>query len=265
MIKRTLWFFVFALMAISCLDQPDCFSLNNNYVGVSFKKLSNRTADTIGITRVFLPEANVEFLPTAVVTSFDIPLNLYNNATSVLVEAGGAVYDLKMDYELKTQFVSEACGGRFLLSGLRAASESFDSIRVAVATPKSQNIAGTNIEVFRCPNTSHLKLQFAAAVTITTIEATHLGTLPGPAEAITSLVLPLNTDASESTFVFTFSDETEKTMTVGYERVTDELFNACGEQVLISALALGNHTFTTATLVRPAIQDSNKPNIEITF
>lgn len=265
MIKRTLWFFVFALMAVSCLDQPDCFSLNNNYVGITFRKLSVGAADTVGLTRVFLPEANVEFVPSGVVTSFDIPLNLYGNTTAVIVEAAGTVYDLTLGYTSRVQFVSEACGGKFVLSDLKATSDSFDSVRVAASTPKSQNIPGTNIEIFRCPNTSEIKLQFASAQTITTIEAPHLGTLTGPAQAVTMLKLPLNTTESQSSYVFTFADGTKKTFAVTYDRTTDELFNACGEQVLISGLTLTSHDFTTATLVRRAIQDSNKPNIEITL
>lgn len=265
MIKRSLWFFTFLLMAISCLDQPDCFSLNNNYVGISFRKLSNRTADTLGITRVYLPEANVEFVPTQVMTRVDIPLNLYAESTIVVVEAGGVQYDLTLEYNSKTQFVSEACGAKFVLGDLRATSEAFDSLRIASSVPKPLNTSGANIEIFRCPNTSRLKVQFASAVTISTIEAPHIGTVAGPLEATTALILPLNTTEPLSTFIFTLADGTKKTLAVAYELSTDELFNACGEQVLVSQLTLATHDFTTATLVRPAIQDSNQPNIEITF
>ncbi|HEY0739981.1 MAG TPA: hypothetical protein VGD40_00915 [Chryseosolibacter sp.] len=234
-------------------------------MGLTFRKLSNRSADTLGITSVYLPEANVELIPREGTTSIDVPVNLYSTSTLIVVQAAGIQYDITVNYLTKTQFVSEDCGAKFVLSELQAVSETFDSVRVSSSVPKPLNASGTNIEIFRCPNTSLLKIQFASAVAISTIEGSHIGTIAGPSEATTTLTLPLNTAEPLSTFIFTFSDGLKKTLSVAYELETDELFNACGEQVLVSQLALTTHDFTTATLARPAIQDSNQPNIEITF
>ena len=50
MVKKSAWFLSFLLMTAGCLDEPDCYLLNNNIIGVSFKKLENSTADTVAIT-----------------------------------------------------------------------------------------------------------------------------------------------------------------------------------------------------------------------
>ncbi len=266
MVKRSLWFLVFSLMAVSCLDQPDCFSLNNNIVGISFKRLSNNRADTIGITRIIADGAGVEFVPNdAVQTSVNLPLNLYTNSTTFVVEAGGQMYDLKLDYTSKAQFVSEDCGAKYVITGLRAASQTFDSVRVASSTPKSQDGPGTNIEVFRCPNTSRIKIRFISQVTISKIETGYSDPITGSATPVSTILVPLNTTESQSSVKFTFADGTTKDLVLNYDREFDTLFGACGEQVIISELTVTSHTFTAATVRRKAIQDPNQTNIEITF
>jgi hypothetical protein len=160
MIRRALWFCVFSLMAISCLDQPDCFSLNNNIVGISFRKLSNNTADTVAVRSLTANGIDSIFLTNVVMTGKNLPLNLYEDSTIFLFEGPDQVYDLKVKYSSKTQFVSEDCGSKFVITGLQAFSETFDSVRVVSTTPKSRDIGGTHIEVFRCPNTSRIKIRF---------------------------------------------------------------------------------------------------------
>jgi hypothetical protein len=264
MIKRTLWFFVFALMAISCLDQPDCFSLNNNIVGIGFKKLSNKTSDTLTLRSVIAAGTDSIFLTDMRITGKNLPLNIYGDSTTFYFEGLDKVYDLTLKYSSKSQFVSEDCGGRFVITGLQAFSKTFDSVRVAASTPKSRDIAGTNIEVFRCPNTSRIKLRFVSAVTISSIEANYPGTILLPTTAVTTLLLPLNTTESTSSIKFTIGGVT-KTLVLNYERKFDTLFHACGEQVVISELVIADHNFSKATVVRKAIQDPNQTNLEITL
>lgn len=264
MIKRTLWFFVFALMAISCLDQPDCFSLNNNIIGVTFKKLSDNRADTIALEGIDSPDAGITYQTTPTTTFANLHLDPYSNTTTFQIRAGGRVYDLKLDYSSRAQFVSEDCGEKFVVSGLKVSSLTFDSVRVASSTPKSRPVAGTNVEIFRCPNTSGIKLRFGATVTITNIQ-TDYATIVAPTGAVTNIVLPLNTSQSQSTINFTFSGGIERSLILNYERETDTRFNACGEQVSISKLVITNTNFSTAKVVRPTIQDINQPNLEISL
>lgn len=264
MIKRTLWLFVFAMMAISCLDQPDCFSLNNNIIGITFKKLSNNSADTIAVEGIDSPVAGITYETTPTTTFANLHLNPYTNTTTFQIRAGGQVYDLKLDYSSKAQFVSEDCGEKFVITDLKVSSLTFDSVRVASSTPKSRPVAGTNVEIFRCPNTSGVRLRFAAAVTITSIQ-TDYATITAPTNAVTSLTLPLNISQSQSTIKLTFSGGVERLLVLNYERQVDTRFNACGEQVSISKLLITDHNFSSANVVRPAILDINQPNLEITL
>lgn len=265
MIKRTLWFFFFALLAISCLDQPDCFSLNNNIVGITFKRLSNNRADTIGWETITPDGAGIEYIPSASsVTFVNVHLNPFANSTTFAIKAGEKIYDLRIDYLSRPQFVSEDCGEKFVITDLKVSSEAFDSVRVAAPTPKSQPVAGTNIEVFRCPNTSRIKVRLSSAISIASI-VTSYATITTTPDAVSDLLLPLNTAESQSAITFNFSDGTSKNIVLSYQRNTQQLFHACGDQVVISGLAVASHSFADVKVTRNTIQDPNQVNLEITL
>jgi hypothetical protein len=265
MIKRTLWFFVFALMAISCLDQPDCFSLNNNVVGITFKKMSTNKVDTINWTAIHPEGTGIEYIPGANSLTFvNLRLDPFSNSTTFLIQAGEKIYDLRLEYSSKSQFVSEDCGEKFVITDLKAFSEAFDSLRVAASTPKAQEVAGTNIEVFRCPNTSRIKVRFSSAVSIASIQTSY-ATITTTPDAVSDVLLPLNTAEPQSTITFNFSDGTTKTLVVNYTLETQQLFHACGEQVVISGISVASHSFTNVVVARTAIQDPNQVNLEITL
>jgi hypothetical protein len=265
MIKRTLWFLVFALMAISCLDQPDCFSLNNNVVGITFKRLSTGKVDTIGWTEIHPVGTEIVYVPTPTSKTFvNLRLDPYSNSTTFEIEAAGKLYDLRVDYSSRPQFVSEDCGEKFVLTDLKVFSEAFDSVRVAVSTPKAQEVAGANIEVFRCPNTTRIKVRFSSAISIASIQTSY-ATITTTADAVSEVLLPLNTAESASTITFNFSDGTTKNLVLNYERELQQLFHACGEQVVISEISIANHSFTDVKVARTAIQDPNQVNLEITL
>jgi hypothetical protein len=266
MIRQAIWFCIFSLMAISCLDQPDCFSLNNNIVGISFKKLSNNTADTVVVRSLTADGIDSVFLTNVLATGKNIPLNLYQDSTLFMFEGLDQVYDLKLKYSSKVQFVSEECGSKFVISNLQAFSETFDSVRVVSPTPKSRDIGGTNIEVFRCPNTSRIKIRFPSAVTFTTVTADFSPVNYASSAAATTFLLPLNTQAAQTLFQFLVQGETTpRTLLLSYDRESSTLYNACGEQVVISGLKVTTTSFANATVVRTAIQDPNQTNIEITL
>lgn len=252
-------------MAISCLDQPDCFSLNNNVVGITFKRLSTNRADTIGWAEIHPVGTEIVYVPTAASKTFvNLRLDPYSNSTTFEIQAGDAVYDLRLDYSSRPQFVSEDCGEKFVITDLKVFSETFDSVRVAAPTPKSQEVAGANIEVFRCPNTSRIKVRFSSAISIASIQTSY-ATITITPDAVSDVLLPLNTAESQSTITFNFSDGTTKNLVLNYEREMQQLFHACGEQVVVSEISVANHSFTDVKVTRTAIQDPNQVNLEITL
>ena len=63
--KRTGWFIFFLILAASCLDDPDCFQLNNNYLGISFYVMGSGGADTLKATEIVMSGAKVVYADTA--------------------------------------------------------------------------------------------------------------------------------------------------------------------------------------------------------
>ncbi|HEY0652486.1 MAG TPA: hypothetical protein VGD65_05130 [Chryseosolibacter sp.] len=252
-------------MAISCLDQPDCFSLNNNIVGIAFKRLSTNRADTIGWQTITPAGTNIAYVPTPTTVTFvNVHVDPFSNSTQFAIEAGGKVYDLRLDYLSRPQFVSEDCGEKFVISDLKVFSEAFDSVRVAAPTPKSQPVTGTNIEVFRCPNTSTIKVRLSSAISIASIQTSYT-TIATTPDAISDILLPLNTAESQSSITFNFTDGRTRTLVLNYERESRQLYHACGSQVVISELSVASHTFTDVKVTRTSIQDPNQVNLEITL
>jgi hypothetical protein len=148
MVKRSAWLVVFIVIAAACLDEPDCFNLNNDVIGISFKKLEDSRTDTVSFVAYgVLQPALVAGLDTAVSRVY-MPLNYFEDETAYVFETTDARHLLRLGYVSQAQFVSENCGEKFVLSELRVLETSFDSVRLVTDTPTSD--AGTiHIEIFQ--------------------------------------------------------------------------------------------------------------------
>lgn len=248
--KKASWFILFLLMGVSCLDQPDCFRQNLNLVGISFKKMFDGQQDTVYIYKISSPQTsqNQTFYDTIFVTSLSLPVDylseekktnylIYRSATDT------SPAQLGLTYSAKTQFVSEDCGARFLISGLdiiQSETSGFDSIRLVSGT--LSNPAQTNIAVYRCPITNVMKVAFgqygmtlgasqAESKQIVSIDANYgITFLYNPKVPVNSVRLPLDPNGTVSQFVFRFLDGTTDTLTVPYHQHTNTYFSRCGEQ-----------------------------------
>ena len=266
MLKRTVWFVFLMMLALSCLDEPDCFSLNNNVIGISFKKLTDSKADTVFFSSVIADGTGYEFWGSAVRTGIDtMRLNYYQNETIFHFTGLGRDYDLHLTYSARTQLVSEKCGERFVLTGLKVASHNFDSLRLISSTPGRMDARHVNLEVYRCPNTSQVKLKFASAVTITSISTDYDAAILFSDEPTTTINIPLNINAPTSTINFQFSDGTTKTITLSHSGTTRTLFNACGEQTILYEYQVMSSNFTFINPLYDSVQDPPRTNFEITL
>jgi hypothetical protein len=153
MVKKTGWFVFFALLAGACLDEPECFSLNNNIIGITFKNITDGTADTTTFESIKAEGIDGTFGATA--NKVYLPLNYFQDHTTFFFKqkyASGTT-DLQSDtielqYDAKVQFVSPDCGERFVLTNLTIVRHTFDSVRLVSAIPS--NVAGGNqIEIFK--------------------------------------------------------------------------------------------------------------------
>lgn len=268
MIRKAAGIISFMIMAVSCLDEPDCFSLNNNVIGISFKKMSDGKADTVYFNSIIADGTDSIFFTSTLLTGFTqipfLPLNYYRDTTTFYFQGPDKIHELRLGYSAKAQFVSKACGERFVLTDLRSLYADFDSIRVVGPTPKRARATGTNLEIYRCRNTSRIKLRFLSAVTIGAVSSNGSPVLHSQ-DAVTSIVVPLNVDTSESKINFTFSDGSTKEIVVGYNREQKTFFETCGEQTVLSEFKILSNTFSNVKVIRNTIQDPPLNNIEITL
>jgi hypothetical protein len=265
MIKKSGWFLICVLLTASCLDEPECFSLNNNIVGISFKKMSNRQADTVYVSSITADESDSLFVEYSLLSGIDLPLNYFQDTTDYTFTSYNGSYDLRFVYESKAQFVSTDCGERYVLSNLRAISSTFDSLRILNTSPKSDNQNGTTIEVYRCPNSSAVKFRFKSPVTISQVITNPQVPVLFPSTPVSYVTVPLNTDQSQSTISFVFSDGSSKQVTLAYARTGRKFYRICDEQTIVHDLTSLSTTFTSAVVVNDSIQDTSPTNIEITF
>jgi hypothetical protein len=190
-------------------------------------------------------------------------LDYYANETVYTFEGIDQPYTLTFDYSVKPQFVSEQCGHRFVLENLSVASTGFDSIRLITTTPHGRFSSGVTVEVYRCPNTSRLKIHFAEPVGISNIATDYPATILLTSQSVSSMLLPLNADASQSTIDFAFSDGTTKRLVIGYKNEQHTLFKTCGPQQVLSEFNIVETDFTSVSVLKTTIEDPNKTNLEI--
>lgn len=270
MVKKTGWFLFFVLMAAACLEEPECFSLNNHLVGIAFKKMSDNRADTVVFTSVTADGTDNAFIsaPTAMTGIDKLSLNYFQDSTIFHFTAPDRIYDLDLRYLAQAQFVSEDCGHRFVLGNLRSgAGTSFDSVRILNPVPKPNLATGTNIEIYRCPNTSRVKLAFSTQVAIRTITTDYPAFILFDENPRSTINIPLNTAALVSNVQFEFTDGTIKTLRLEYNNEERTLFETCGPQPVLSGFRVVTEgtTFTTVQVVRNTIQDPPLTNLAITF
>jgi hypothetical protein len=149
MVRISVWLLFFMLMTVSCLDEPDCYSLNNYIVGISFKKIATSGADTIFFTNVRTEEPPLLFSDSSAVSKISLPLNYFEDETTFYFQEADTTRLLRLGYTSQPQFVSENCGERFVLSDLRVLEHSFDSVRLVHDVPSRTADGTMHIEIFR--------------------------------------------------------------------------------------------------------------------
>lgn len=273
MIKKAAWFVFFALMAVSCLDTPDCYNLNNNIVGISFRKLADGKADTVGIYNVSAGGTDSIFYELQLATGISLPVNYLQNQTDFTFQMETGVHVLSLSYSAKAQYVSEECGERYVVSGMKLLNADFDSTRV-VSTSLT-NPASTNIIVYRCPITNYVKFSFRQLyadtvslgytmnVPITGITDDYSGTVFYPDDTTSAVRLPLNIAATSTQYNFDFADGTSNTITLDYKSYENTLFSVCGPQKFYGSLTIQNTDFDKYKIVTDTIQDPPLTNIAI--
>jgi hypothetical protein len=257
--KKLGWFAFFVIFSASCLDDPDCYQLHNDVIGVTFRVIGTGQGDSV-LLRNFITQGE-----DAVITSFNATLNYFEEQGAINFQGEKENHFLEFGYTVKNQFVSEDCGSSFILSDLHVRKHNFDSVRVVSSTPTKG--AGTNIEIYRCPETDTLVINFNQLYSTTngiTVSNRRSAFVSHPFESIAfksankdfsgdiepvrsaTIHLPVDTTKNETTYKFITSDG-EDSLKVSYDRVTDALYRPCGVQTFIRNLTLGDHTFDSVS------------------
>lgn len=135
------------VMSVSCLDDPECFGLNNNFVGITFKNLLDGKGTSIAISSLTAETAADTLIGEVTTSKIIIPLDYFKNETSYTLKTADSSYRFVLGYTTQTQYVSEDCGVRYILSDLSIEEHSFDSVRLLGSRPGVNNNAN-NIEIF---------------------------------------------------------------------------------------------------------------------
>jgi hypothetical protein len=281
--KKPTWFIFSLLLIISCLDQPDCFRLNNNVIGIAFRVMGSQKPDTVALWSVQLSGTNdIVTDDDSLATAIGVPLNYTTGQTELTFNGATDTRRMLLSYLVSTQFVSEDCGERYILSGVGVQEHDFDSVRVVNATPGKT--ASTNIEVYRCPVTDVMQIVFRQ-LTVTAAGAKSSQILGVGLNKVTtdftatslyentraaSVYLPVNLTAAQTTFTFDIAGDAVRDLSLGYTLTKETRYNPCGEQAFVSRMTIGSSDFDSVSFVtdsearpRRAITDPVEPMLQV--
>jgi hypothetical protein len=254
--KKVCWFAFLIILSVSCLDDPDCYQLHNNFVGVTFRVIGSGQVDSTYLKNVdgagkegFFPYLNYQ-------------LNYFQEQADFDFEGEKQKMNhLRIDYVVKNQFVSEDCGSRFVLSDVTIADHTFDSARVVNATP-GKGQGGANIDIYRCPETDSLTLSFnqlyassdgiivsnksSKPISHKFTVTTDFSSSNVFDDRAATLYLPVNLQKKSVQYDFTEALSSDS-LVITYETVTETRYKACKEQTFVNALKAVSHSFDSVS------------------
>lgn len=229
--------------------------------------------DTLAIAGIQITGTDSVFVQSKYASGVGLPLNYTTTASSITINQPAISNFINLTYSAKTQFVSDECGSRYVLSNVDIAGHDFDSIRVINPTPGKS--ASTNIEVFRCPRTNILAVTFrdlyitssgsqankVGSISLDRITAEYDGANYYDDATRATYYLPVNLNDDVSSFTFYKADGTSNQLTVTYTRTDQDRYQPCGTQTFVTNLAIANTDFAKASLV---LDSDNDPRTTLT-
>lgn len=273
MIRKVGLYSLFALLALSCLDEPDCYNLNNSVIGISFRKMADNRADTVILLGITVNGTDSLFYPNRLATGVELPLDVLSSESDITFQFAGpdgpVARNLHATYTSKVQFVSEDCGERFIISGLQVEDHDFDSVRLVNDQPGREPT--TNYIIYRCPTTDRMKIGFrqlgmgtdslgtAMDVFVDSISSDFSTSVLVRDDTASSFILPLNPESSSVTYHFNFTEGVAD-LVVDYRTVTGTRYSVCGDQTFFTDLTASGD-FDKVLIVKDSIQDPAVTNV----
>lgn len=266
-LKKSSWILFFGVMAFSCLDKPDCFRLYNDQIGVSLKVLGTNKADVVTLTGVEIEGVGNILSANASASSFLIPLNYLTDQTGVAIASDKINGTILLKYLSQAQFVSDECGPRYILSGLEVNQQTgFDSVRVL--TGEVGNPPVINLEIFRCPTTNLVKMDFyqlyvtgtgkktsqPLSLSIDHVQALYSGEISNAGSVTSTITVPVNLVVGSSDFKITHGGQPD-TVSLTYTLTQEERYNVCPAKMYVSGLEVTSPDFDSVSI---AVVDKKK-------
>jgi hypothetical protein len=148
--KNWCWIIIVIALASSCLETAECVKRGSTGLVISFKKLSDGTADTVTLHSITAEGTDFVFYnagPDGLdIGAAVVSVNPYANETlfTFLIEAQPVT--LKVGYKNEVRFISEECGGDRVQIDLTILETQFDSVRVVNNVLTRDSL--TNIEIY---------------------------------------------------------------------------------------------------------------------
>jgi hypothetical protein len=258
-VKKTSWFLVLILSAFSCLDDPDCYLLNNDVIGISFGVMGSSATDSVRFNSLSVNGRLLWSNPEddTAVSYMAIPADRFQNSLHIEMVSGSDVKTIDLKYSVKAQFVSEECGPRYIFSDLDLINHNFARLDIVNITP-GRDASALNVRIYRCPKADTIGLSFfqltlpktgAASSRAISVKLDSI-TVDGLTNfyqnrTVSSVELPVNIQSTQTSYSFSFADnfangENIRGLSVNYDVVSEARFEACGVQSFVENLELGN-------------------------
>jgi hypothetical protein len=264
--KKTGLFTFVLIIAVSCLNEPDCYQLNNDTAVIYFRIIGGGS-DAFQLTSIVSPESDSTFYGDTTLSMIILPLNPKTEETHYTLHGPDGENTLLFGYQRQVQFVSAECGERYYFQNLDVLEHDFDSVRVVntIPTPTPTPTGAKNIEIYRCATTNLMRINFKDPTIVQGITSDFMTIVVPPGTELHDFVLPLNTNNDSTTYQFDFGDDV-KTLRVRYSRTPGTLASQCGEQTFLDDLQVSNAVtdMTTVVISNDSIQDLPIKNLEIT-
>lgn len=264
--KKTGLFAFTLIVAVSCLNEPDCYQLNNDTVVIYFKIIGGGN-DAYQLTSIQSPDTDIIFYSDTTLSMIQLPLNPKTEETFYTLHGVEGDDTLNFGYKRQVQFVSEECGERYYFQNLDVLQHDFDSVRIvnAIPTPTPLPTGAKNVEIYRCAITNLMRINFKDPTTVQGITTDFMTIVVPPGTVLHDFVLPLNREDSTTTYQFDLGNEL-RTLKVRYSRTGRTFANQCGQQTFFSDLHVNGAVtdMTSVIISNDSIQDLPIKNLEIT-
>ncbi len=259
--KNNRWpLFLVLLLGVSCLDEPGCFELRNDMVGVTFKVMGTGGQYSQRFDHIATGGTDSLFSQSFNGRAFVLPVNMF--ADQMVLDFAnysnaGTNKTLTIGYDVTNEFVSSDCGPLLTATNLHIIDHQFDSVRVVNTIPGRDNQA-RNIEIFRCPAPAQTIMAFyqlyypgraPAEITLHVNKVTtdfNTSAYSSNVDAKT-VTLPVNFSEPQSAYTF-FVDGDTMDINLTYKLSTETRYRPCGEQVFADSIRIAAHAFDSVRL-----------------